>query len=45
MSLSGLNSERILAHMDVIVVFRKTFDDHVASIAQLFGRLRKSGIF
>ena len=44
MSLSGLNSDRILAYMDDIVVFSKTFDDHVASIAQLFGRLRASGI-
>ena len=44
LSLSGLNSEKILAYTDDIVVFSKTFDDHVADIAQLFGRLRESGI-
>ena len=44
MSLSGLNSERILAYMDDIVEFSKAVDDHVASIAKHFGRLRESGI-
>lgn len=44
MSLSGLDSDRILAYMDDIVVFSKTFEDHVVSIEQLFARLRESGI-
>ena len=44
MSLSGLNLGRILAYMSDIVVFSKTFDDHVASIAQLSGQLRELGI-
>ena len=44
MSLSGLDYDRILAHMDDIVVFSKTFEDHIVNIEQLFARLRESGI-
>ena len=44
MSLSCLDSDRILAYMDDIVVFSKTFEDHIVSIEQLFARLRESGI-
>ena len=44
MSLSGLNSDRILAYMDDIEVFSKTFEDHIVSIEQLFARLRESDI-
>eukprot|EP00112_Aurelia_sp_Birch-Aquarium-sp1_P010237 Seg2195.9 transcript_id=Seg2195.9/GoldUCD/mRNA.D3Y31 product="Retrovirus-related Pol polyprotein from transposon 17.6" pseudo=true protein_id=Seg2195.9/GoldUCD/D3Y31 len=33
MSLSGLDSDRILAYMDDIVVFSKTFEDHVCIFA------------
>ena len=44
MSLSGLGSDRILAYMDDIVGFSKTFEDHIVNIEQLFARLRESGI-
>ena len=44
MSLSGLDSDRILAYMDDIVEFSKTFEDHIVNIEQLFARLRESGI-
>lgn len=43
-NLAGLPTNRILAYMDDIVVFSKTFDEHLSSIEQLFQRLQTSGI-
>ncbi|MEL7328148.1 MAG: RNase H-like domain-containing protein [Pseudomonadota bacterium] len=43
-ALSGLPSDRILAYMDDIVVFNKTFQEHLQSLEQIFCRLRSSGI-
>lgn len=44
MSLSGLPSDRTLAYMDDIVVFSKSFEDHLYSLEQIFQRLSSSGI-
>ena len=43
-TLSGLQSDRILAYMDNIVIFSKTFEGHLENLEQIFQRLRSSGI-
>ena len=43
-TLSGLQSDRILAYMDDIVIFSKTFEGHLENLEQIFQRLRSSGI-
>ena len=42
--LSGLPPDRILAYMDDIVVFSKTFSEHLDHLEQIFQRLEHSGI-
>ena len=42
--LSGLPPNRILAYMDDIVVFSKTFSEHLKHLEQVFHRLQHSGI-
>ena len=44
LTLSGLPPDRILAYMDDIVIFTKTFADHVNALNLIFERLRKSSI-
>ena len=44
MCLSGLRTDRILAYMDDIIVFNKTFEDHLLSLRSLFERLRTGNI-
>ena len=44
MTLSGLPNQRILAYMDDIVIFSKTFEEHLADIRHLFSRMQCSGI-
>ena len=39
-NLAGLPSDRILAYMDGIVVFSKTFSEHLKSLEQVFQQLR-----
>ena len=43
-SLSGLPAERILAYMDDIVIFSKTFEEHLQSIETVFQRMQESNI-
>ena len=43
-NLAGLPSDRILAYMDDIVIFSKTFSEHLQSLEQVFQRLRLSGV-
>ena len=43
-SLSGLPAERILAYMDDIVIFTKTFEEHLQSIETVFERMKESNI-
>ena len=43
-TLSGLPSDRILAYMDDIVIFSRSFREHFTDIEQIFNRLRDSGI-
>ena len=43
-SLSGLPAERILAYMDDIVIFSKTFEEHLQSIETVFERMQESKI-
>ena len=42
--LSGLPSNRILAYMDDIVIFSRTFDEHISDIRTVFERLRAANI-
>ena len=43
-TLAGLKPNRILAYMDDIVIFSRTFEEHLTDIEQLFQRLQSSGI-
>ena len=43
-TLSGLPSERVLAYMEDIVVYSKSFDEHLESLNKVFGCLRSSSI-
>ena len=43
-NLAGLPSDRILAYMDDIVIFSKTFSEHLTSLERVFQRLRLSGV-
>ena len=43
-TLSGLPSERVLAYMDDIVVYSKSFDEHIESLNKVFGCLRSSSV-
>ena len=43
-NLAGLPFDRILAYMDDIVIFSKTFSEYLASLEQVFLRLHLSGI-
>lgn len=43
-SLSGLPAESILAYMDDIVIFSKTFKEHVQSLERVFERMQESNI-
>ena len=43
-TLAGLASDRILAYMDDVVIFSKTFAEHLVDIERIFHRLRSSGI-
>ena len=42
--LSGLPSNRILAYMDDIVIFSRTFSEHISDIRKVFDRLREANI-
>ena len=42
--LAGLPSDRILVYMDDIVIFSKTFSEHLKNLEQVFQRLRLSGV-
>ena len=44
LTLSGLPPDRILAYMDDVITFTRTFEDHIDQLDALFARLRKSGI-
>ena len=44
LTLSGLSPDRILAYMDDIVIFSKTFGDHIISLDAVLTRLGESGI-
>ena len=41
---AGLGPNRTLAHMDDIVIFNKTFDEHMISLRALFRKLKEFGI-
>ena len=43
-TLAGLKTNRILAYMDNIVIFSRTFEEHLTNIEQLFQHLQSSGI-
>ena len=43
-SLSGLPCDRVLAYMDDIVVFSRTFAEHLSTLESVFKRVRASGI-
>ena len=43
-ALSGLPSNRILTYMDDIVIFSKSFEDHIENLRQVFQSLRSSCI-
>ena len=43
-TLSGLPTDRVLAYMDDVVIFSKTFEEHLTDIEHLFQRLRSSGV-
>ena len=43
-TLSGLPSDRVLAHMDDIVIFSGNFQEHLHNLEQVFQRLQSSGI-
>eukprot|EP00794_Sanderia_malayensis_P010295 gene10295-11356_t len=43
-TLAGLASDRILAYMDDVVVFSRTFNEHLVNLEKIFNRLRTSGI-
>ena len=43
-ALSGLQFETCLVYLDDIVVFSKTFDEHIARLRQVLSRLRESGL-
>ena len=43
-ALSGLPGDRILAYMDDMVVFSKSFSEHLEDLQQIFRRLRYSSI-
>ncbi len=43
-TLTGLPSDRVLAYMDDIVVFSKSFEEHLEGLEQIFLRLQSSGI-
>ena len=43
-NLAGLPSDRILAYMDDIVIFSKTFSEHLTSLEHVFQRLILSGV-
>ena len=42
--LAGLPPDRILAHMDDVIVFAKTFKEHLNQLRNLINRLQNSGI-
>ena len=42
--LSGLPSNRILAYMDDVVIFSRTFSEHIADIKEVFERFRAAKI-
>eukprot|EP00794_Sanderia_malayensis_P005823 gene5823-6520_t len=43
-TLAGLASDRILAYMDDVMVFTRTFNEHLVNLEKIFNRLRISGI-
>ena len=42
--LSGLPSDRIIAYLDDIVIFSKTYEEHLSDIEKVFARLRTSNV-
>ena len=44
MVLSGLSPTRALAYVDDIVVFSRTFEEHLCSLQEVFDRLRNANI-
>ncbi|KAK3749114.1 hypothetical protein QZH41_019410 [Actinostola sp. cb2023] len=42
--LSGLQFDTCLVYLDDIVIFSKTFDEHIGHLRQVFSRLRESGL-
>ena len=42
--LSGLPSERIIAYLDDIVIFNKTYEEHLTDLEKVFDRLRVSNV-
>ena len=44
MVLSGLSPGRALAYMDDIVIFSRTFDEHLSALREVFDRLRDANI-
>ena len=42
--LSGLPSDRIMAYLDDIVVFSKTFEEHERDVDMVLDKLEKAGI-
>ena len=42
--LAGLPPNRVLAYMDDVIIFSKTFTDHIKAIEDVFNRFRVSGV-
>lgn len=42
--LRGLHWSKTLVYLDDIIVFSKTFQDHIHDLSEVFGRLRQAGL-
>ncbi len=42
--LRGLHWSKTLVYLDDIIVFSKTFKDHIQDLSEVFGRLRQAGL-
>ena len=42
--LAGLQWQICLVYIDDVIIFSKTFDDHLADLSSVFGRLREAGL-
>jgi len=44
LALSGLTWQEVMVYVDDIVLYSKTFDQHIETIRRVFDRLRKAGL-